>query len=75
MVEYGGGISKGPAGQVGGGGGSGGAAPDFGGGDPFANISNAFDGAVGWLGSLAPIELAAVIAVVFTGLVVLRRAF
>ena len=73
MVEYGGGISKGPAGQVGGGGG--GSVPDFGGGDPFANLSNAFDGAVGWLQALAPIELAIVIGVAFLGLVILRRAF
>lgn len=72
MIEYGGGIGKGPAGQVGG---SGGTAPDFGGGDPFANIGNAVDGAVGWVSSLAPVELALLIGAVFIGFVILRRAF
>jgi len=72
MVEYGGGISKGPAGQVGGGGGT---APDFGGGDPFANIRHTVDGAVSWVGSLSTIELAVLIAVIFVGLLILRRAF
>lgn len=72
MIEYGGGVGKGPAGQVGGGSGS---APDFGGGDPFASIGNAVDGAVGWVSSLAPVELALLIGAVFIGLVILRRAF
>lgn len=71
MIEYGGGINKGPAGQVGGGGGT---APDFGGGDPFANISHTVDGAVGWFTSLPPIEMALVVGAVFIGLVILRRA-
>ncbi len=74
MVEYGGGIGEGPAGQVGGGGGGAGM-PDLGYDDPFANIGNAFDAAVGWLGSLTPIELVALAAVVLVGLVILRRAF
>lgn len=72
VIEYGGGIGKGPAGQVGGGGGS---VPDFGGGDPFANVRHAVDGAVTWVGSLSTIELVALIAVVFVGLLILRRAF
>jgi hypothetical protein len=73
MVEYGGGISEGPAGQVGGGGGVG-TVPDFG-GDPFANIRHTVDGAVAWVGSLSMIELAALVAVIFAGLLILRRAF
>jgi len=72
MVEYGGGISKGPAGQVGGVGGT----PQIGGGgDLFAPIGNAFDNGVAWIGSLSTIELVALAAVVFVGLLILRRVF
>jgi hypothetical protein len=74
MVEYGGGISEGPAGQVGGGSGAG-SVPDFGGGDPFANIRHTVDGAVAWVGHLSTIELVALIGVVVIGLFLLRRAF
>lgn len=74
MIEYGGGIREGPAGQVSGGGG-GGSVPDFGGGDPFANIRHTVDGAVAWVGSLSTVELVALIAVILIGLLILRRAF
>ncbi len=74
MIEYGGGISEGPAGQVGGGSGAGNV-PDFGGGDPFANIRHTVDGAVAWVGSLSTVELALLIGAIFVGLLILRRAF
>jgi|tagenome__1003787_1003787.scaffolds.fasta_scaffold19919874_2 hypothetical protein len=70
MVEYGNGISHGPAGQTGGS-----SHPLVTGGDPFANIGHAVDQGVAFVGSLSPIELVALIAVVFIGLMILRRAF
>ncbi|NJD27604.1 MAG: hypothetical protein FIA92_04840 [Chloroflexi bacterium] len=75
MIEYGGGIREGPAGQVGGGGGGVGTAPDFGGGDPFANIRHTVDGAAAWVGSLSTVELALLVGAIFVGLIILRRAF
>ena len=68
MVEYGNGISHGPAGQVGGGGGGavapgGGAHVDF-----FSSISHT-------ILAQPPEVLAVGIVLVFLGLIVLRRAF
>lgn len=78
MVEYGGGINKGPAGQVGGnpGGGAGGQAPDLGTPvDFFGSVSSAVNDTTAFL-SAQPIEvLVAGIVVFFLGLIVLKRAF
>jgi hypothetical protein len=77
MVEYGGGINKGPAGQVGGSGGSpGGNAPDLGTPvDFFGSVSNVVNDTTAFL-SAQPLEvLVAGIVVVFLGLIVLKRAF
>lgn len=72
MVEYGGGINEGPAGQVGGGG----SAPNVGGGgDPFSNIGNFIDGAASFIAA-QPLEvLVAAFFVALIGLVILKRAF
>jgi len=71
VIEYGGGINNGPAGQVGGGG-----APDL--GQPvdfFGNAGHAFNDVVGFVAS-QPLEvLVAGFFVILIGLVVLRRAF
>jgi hypothetical protein len=74
VVEYGGGIQNGPAGQVAGS--SGGNAPDFGSSpDLFSNVGHLFNDATNWLASL-PFEMqVAGIIVVFVGLMVLKRAF
>ena len=73
MVEYGGGINNGPAGQVGGGN-----APSFGGGgdgDVFTRVGNFVNDGINFL-SAQPIEvLVAGFFVVLIGLVVLKRAF
>ena len=72
MVEYGGGINNGPAGQVGGG-----SAPNFGGseGDVFTRVGNVVNDGINFL-SAQPIEvLVAGFFVVLIGLVVLKRAF
>ncbi|HET9852136.1 MAG TPA: hypothetical protein VFP56_06480 [Candidatus Limnocylindrales bacterium] len=75
MIEYGGGINNGPAGQVGGGGGGGGA-PDL--GQPvdfFGNAGHMFNDAVSFVAA-QPLEvLVAGFFVILIGLVVLRRAF
>jgi hypothetical protein len=71
VVEYGNGISKGPAGQVAGSG-----HPVANGGDPFANIGHVFDQGVATLSGLSPIELVVLAVVVVTvGLFILRKAF
>jgi hypothetical protein len=72
MVEYGGGISNGPAGQIGGGAG----APQVGGGpDIFASVSNVVHDAVNMV-TTAPTEMLVLgIVIFFVGLIVLRRAF
>jgi hypothetical protein len=73
MVEYGGGIDQGPAGQVGGGGG----APDVGGGsvDLFSSVGGVVNDVGSWL-SVQPVEVLALgIVIFFVGLVVLKRAF
>ncbi|HYN69030.1 MAG TPA: hypothetical protein VEX41_02320 [Candidatus Eisenbacteria bacterium] len=70
MVEYGGGISEGPGGQVGGG------SNPFGqGGDPFGSLSQFANDAVSTVSSLSPVQLAVGIVIVFLALVILRRAF
>ena len=40
-----------------------------------AALGSVFNDGVAWLGSLSPVELVALAAVVFVGLLVLRRAF
>lgn len=75
MVEYGGGINQGPAGQVGGNGG--GSAPGVGGssGDVFSSVGGMVNDATSWI-SAQPFEvLVAGIVVFFLALIVLRRAF
>ncbi len=74
MIEYGGGINNGPAGQVGGGGGGG--APDLGTPvDFFGNAGNLINDATAFIGS-QPLEvLVAGFFVILIGLAVLRRAF
>lgn len=67
MIEYGSGIDKGPAGQVGGG------QPIVGGGDPFANIGHAINQGVSWVGSLSTVELVILVVAVVIGLVLFRR--
>jgi hypothetical protein len=75
VIEYGGGINQGPAGQVGGGGGGGGA-PDL--GQPvdfFSNVGNVMNDATTFL-SAQPLEvLVAGFFVILIGLAILRRAF
>lgn len=74
MVEYGGGINNGPAGQVGGGGGGGG--PDLGGStDLFASVGHLVDDATNWFSTAPTEQVVLLIAIVFLGLVVLKRAF
>jgi hypothetical protein len=75
VIEYGGGINNGPAGQVGGGGGGGGA-PDLGTPvDFFGSAGNLINDAVGFISS-QPLEvLVAAFFVVLISLAVLRRAF
>lgn len=74
MVEYGGGINNGPAGQVGGNGG--GAGPDFGSStDVFSSVGNVVNDAVNMI-STAPFEMQVLaIVIFFAGLIVLKRAF
>ena len=77
MGEYGVGIGDGPAGQVGGGGGGG----ATGGTNPFADGSTDVGAAVGnfvnnsihTLSTLTPLEMLLLVAVIFIGLVVLKR--
>lgn len=74
MVEYGGAIGNGPAGQVAGS--SGGNAPDFGTStDLFSSVGHLVNDATSWVTSL-PFEMqVAAIIVFFLGLIVLKRAF
>ena len=73
MVEYGGAINNGPAGQVAGG--SGGNVPDFGSSpDLFTSVGNLFNDATNWLASLPFEVLVAGIVVFFVGLAVFKRA-
>lgn len=72
MVEYGGGIQNGPAGQVGGGAG----APDFGSQpDVFTSVGHVVNDAVNMVTSAPPEMLVLGIVIFFVGLIVLRRAF
>jgi hypothetical protein len=72
MVEYGGAIKDGPAGQV-----SGGTSPlgQTGGVDLGASIGRFINDATNTISTMSPIELLALAAVVFVGLIVLRRVF
>jgi hypothetical protein len=75
MVEYGGGISHGPAGQVGGGG-AGAGSPQLGGHvDFFSSVSHTFNDVTHTILAQPPEVLAIGIVVFFLGLIVLRRAF
>ena len=72
MVEYGGGIQNGPAGQVGGGAG----APHVGGGpDIFASVGHVVHDAVNMVTTAPPEMLVLGIVIFFVGLIVLKRAF
>ena len=72
MVEYGGGISNGPAGQVAGGSGH----PDLGSQvDFFGSLSHTFNDAANFVLAQPPEVLIAAIAIIFVGLIVLKRAF
>ena len=74
MVEYGGGINNGPAGQVGGGGGGG--APDFGTStDLFSSVGNVINDATYMISTAPPEMLVLGIVIFFVGLIVLKRAF
>jgi hypothetical protein len=71
MVEYGGGISNGPAGQVGGGG-----APDPGTHvDFFSSVGHTIHDVTNTVLAQPPEVLAVGIVLFFLGLIVLRRAF
>ena len=74
MVEYGGGISHGPAGQVGGNGGAGssgaGVHVDF-----FGSIGNTIHDVTNTVLAQPPEILAVGIVLFFLGLIVLKRAF
>jgi hypothetical protein len=75
MVEYGGGISNGPAGQVGG---SGAGSPVAGGGahvDFFSSIGNTIHDVTNTILAQPPEVLAVGIVLFFLGLIILRRAF
>jgi hypothetical protein len=73
MVEYGGAINNGPAGQVGG---SGGAAPDLGQPVDFlGSVSHTFNDAANFVLAQPPEVLVVAIVVFFLGLIVLKRAF
>lgn len=73
MVEYGGGINNGPAGQIGGGGGG---APDLGQPvDLFSSVGNAINDATNMVAAWPTEMLVAAIVIFFVGLIVLKRAF
>lgn len=70
MVEYGGGINNGPAGQVGGGGGQ-----ELGNVDVFSRVGNVINDATNMIAAWPPEMLVAAIVIFFLGLIVLKRAF
>lgn len=73
MVEYGGGIANGPAGQVAG---SSGQHPNLGTSvDFFGSVSHTFNDGVNFVLSQPPEVLVAGIVVFLVGLIVLKRAF
>jgi len=76
MVEYGGGIQHGPAGQVSGGGGAG-THPLGGAGsiDLGASVSGFVNDSVNWVSHLSTVELALLVVAFFIFLIVLRRVF
>ena len=78
MVEYGGGINNGPAGQVGGGGNTvavGGGGQGAGQPDIFSSIANGVGDLVDQVAAL-PTELLVIgIVAFFVGLIVMKRAF
>ncbi len=69
MVEYGNGISQGPAGQVGGGGGGGGSM------DAGAAFGQFVSSSVHTITTLPPAQLGLLIVIVVIGLVIFKRAF
>ena len=71
VVEYGGGVGNGPAGQVGGGSGAG--QHLAGGGDPFAPVGHLVDSAAMTLSNLTVPEMLLLVGAVLVGLVLLRR--
>jgi hypothetical protein len=74
MVEYGGAINNGPAGQVAGSGGGG--TPDLGTStDLFSSVGHLVNDASNWIGAQPPEVLVVAIVVFFLGLIVLKRAF
>lgn len=75
MVEYGGGINEGPAGQVGGNPTVGN--PSVGGGDAdfFGNVGNAVGDVWNAIAAMPTEMLVAAAVVIFLGLVIFRRAF
>jgi hypothetical protein len=74
VVEYGGGISHGPAGQVGGGAGA--TTPNVGGHvDFFSSIGHTVSDVTNTILAQPPEVLAIGIVLFFVGLIVLRRAF
>ena len=77
MVEYGGGINNGPAGQAGGGGNTvvGGGSPVASQPDIFASITNSFSDIVDQVAALPTEMLVVGIVAFFLGLIVLKRAF
>ena len=74
MVEYGGGINNGPAGQVGGGG-NGVGNPQLGDVDVFSSIGNVINDTTNMIAAWPPEMLVAAIVIFFVGLIVLKRAF
>jgi hypothetical protein len=72
MVEYGGGVANGPAGQVAG---SSGQHPLGQPVDVFASVSHTFNDAANFVLSQPPEVLVIGIVIFFLGLVVLKRAF
>jgi len=78
VVEYGGGINNGPAGQVGGGGNTvagGGGAPAAQQPDIFDSISNSVRNVIDQVAELPTETLVLGIVIFFLGLIVLKRAF
>jgi len=75
MVEYGNGISHGPAGQVGGSGTGAGSPPIGAHVDFFSSISHTVNDVTHTILSQPPEVLAVGIVLFFLGLIVLRRAF
>jgi hypothetical protein len=71
MVEYGGAISHGPAGQVAGSG----SHPITQNPDLFASVGQFANNAYATLSTLSPLELVGLVVLVFVALIVLRRVF